>query len=155
VTGTYRSATVEDIPELMSIRNAVRENALVHTVLTTEDYVQAMTMDGRAWVCEVEGDVVGFVCGRAVQGDVWALFLRQSHEGRGIARALMDLVEHWMFAEGLEQIWLFTARGTRAERLYRRRGWAERGVKKAAGVEYFLTRERWSARELAEPRGRQ
>lgn len=137
---TYRLARVEDIPALMSIRNSVRENPLVHLVLTTDDYVQAMTVDGRAWVAEVEGEVVGFSCGRLVPGDIWALFLRQAHEGKGIGRALMELVERWMFAEGVEEIWLVTAPGTRAERLYQRRGWTKRQVKESGEAEYRLRR---------------
>jgi GNAT superfamily N-acetyltransferase len=144
VTLTYRPALVDDIPDLMSIRNNVRENQLVSTVIANDDYVQAMTIDGRAWLCESDGEVVGFVNGRVKQGDIWALFLRESHEGRGIARALMDIVEDWMFGEGLDSIWLVTAPRTRAERFYRRRGWAERGSKDTGEVEFILTRERWS-----------
>jgi GNAT superfamily N-acetyltransferase len=136
----YRPARVEDIPTLMSIRNSVRENALVSTVLTEDDYVRAMTTDGRAWVCEVDEEIVGFACGRTVQGDIWALFLRQTHEGRGIGNALMEIVERWMFEEGLDEIWLVTSPDTRAERLYRRRGWVKRGMKPTGEAEYVLTK---------------
>jgi len=125
---------------MMSIRNSVRENPLVHLVLTTEDYVQAMTVDGRAWVAEVAGEVVGFSCGRLVQGDIWALFLRRAHEGKGIGRALMEIVEGWMFEEGVEEIWLVTAPGTRAERLYQRRGWVQQQMKESGEAEYRLAR---------------
>ena len=45
-----------------------------------------MTKDGRAWLCESDGEIVGFVNGRLVQGDIWTLFLRQPHEGQGIGR---------------------------------------------------------------------
>jgi hypothetical protein len=44
------------------------------------------------------------------------LFLRQTHEGRGIGNALLALVEQWMFDQGQRQIWLVTSPGTRAER---------------------------------------
>ncbi len=136
----YRPARIKDIPELMLIRNSVRENPLVSLVLTEGDYAQAMTQDGRAWVCEVEGEVVGFACGRLVQGDIWALFLREAHEGRGIGRALMDLVEGWMFDEGVEQIWLTTSPGTRAERLYQRQGWMLQGMQPNGEAKYVLVR---------------
>jgi GNAT superfamily N-acetyltransferase len=119
----YRPATVEDIPVLMEIRNAVRENQLVSTRLTRDDYEWALTIDGRGWVCEDEGVVVGFVCGRTTQKDIWALFMRESHEGRGIGYALMEIIEEFMFGEGLAEIFLRTAPKTRAERLYKRRGW--------------------------------
>lgn len=137
---TYRPARVDDIGDLMSIRNNVRENALVSTVLTADDYVQAMTVDGRAWVCEVAGEIVGFACGRTVQGDIWALFLRETHEGQGIGSALMGIVELWMFEQRLDEIWLVTSPGTRAERLYQRRGWVKRGIKPTGEVEYVLRR---------------
>lgn len=144
----YRPAVIEDIPDLMSIRNNVRENALVHTVIATEDYVQAMTADGRAWLCEADGEVVGFVNGRVAQGDIWALFLRGSHEGQGIGSALMEIVEAWMFGEGLDSIWLVTAPKTRAERLYQRRGWAGQGLSATGEAKYLLTREQWSAHSV-------
>ena len=137
---TYRIAQVEDIPDLMSIRNNVRENALVSTVLMTEDYVEAITIDGRAWLCEAEGATVGFVCGRFVQSDIWALFVCPSHEGCGIGRALMDIVESWMFGEGIREVRLVTSPGTRAERLYRERGWISRGLLDTGEAEYFLKR---------------
>ena len=139
---TYRPARIEDIPHLMSIRNGVHENALVNTVISAQDYVQAMTVDGRAWVCEIDGEIVGFACGRTVQCDIWALFLRQAHEGKGIGTALMDIVEPWMFQQGLEHIWLTTTPGTRAERLYQRRGWTKRQMKPSGEAEYVLTRVR-------------
>ncbi|EDM76852.1 acetyltransferase, GNAT family protein [Plesiocystis pacifica SIR-1] len=134
----YRVARVDDIPAMMSIRNNVRENALVHAVIGHEDYVQAMTVDGRAWVCERDGEVVGFACGRKTQGDVWALFVREAHEGRGIGSALMERVEGWMVEVGVDRIWLVTAAETRAERLYRHRGWIEAGVRAKTGEVEFV-----------------
>ena len=125
---TYRAAELADIPALMEIREAVRENRLVALRLGREDYVQALTVDGRAWVCEADGQVVGFVCGRPPKKDIWALFVRPEYEGRGIGTALMTLVEAWMFEQGLEALTLSTAPGTRAERLYQRRGWEDGGV---------------------------
>lgn len=135
----YRPAQLADIPALMEIRGAVRENRLVNVRLTAEDYAQALTSDGRAWVCKDEGHVVGFVCGRPAKKDIWALFVRPEFEGRGIGTALMALIETWLFDQGLDAITLSTVFGTRAERLYRRRGWEAFG---ASGSErtYRLSR---------------
>lgn len=144
-----REARPQDIPALIEIRGAVRENALVSTVLTADDYHQAMFVDGRAWVCSDDQGIVGFSCGRIPQGDIWALFLREAHEGRGIGRALMDHVEDWMFAQGLAEIWLVTAPETRAERLYRKRGWVDQGLQPSGEVR--LTRSRCSKHD---PHGR-
>lgn len=133
-----RDATLEDIEEMMSIRNSVRENALVNTVIARDDYVKAMTQEGRAWVCEVEGTVVGFSCGRPDPGDIWALFVRESFEGRGIGNRLMDAVEAWMFEQGLDEIWLRTSPNTRADRLYRHRGWNCLGLQSSGELEFRL-----------------
>jgi GNAT superfamily N-acetyltransferase len=119
---TLRPATVDDIAAMKAIRDGVRENALTSGPIEHADYVRGITVDGRAWVAEVDGEVVGFACGRLVQRDIWALFVREDHEGRGIGRALMDLVERWML-DNVPRIELATEPGTRAERFYRRRGW--------------------------------
>ncbi len=123
---------------MMTIRNGVRENALISTVIDAEDYRQAMFRDGRAWVCEADGAVVGFSCGRTVQGDVWALFVDRGYEGRGIGSGLMDRVEAWMFDQGVTEIWLVTAPGTRAERLYQRRGWHALGLQPSGEMKFRL-----------------
>ena len=135
-----RDARPTDIPELMSIRSSVRENALTSTTLDAADYERALTAEGRGWVCEVDGRVVGFVDARPGHGDIWALFVREAYEGRGIATALMDEAEAWMFAQGLEEIRLTTMPGTRAERLYERRGWTRCGVTESGDVELVLRR---------------
>ena len=136
----YRVAELADIPALMEIRNGVSENRLASLVIGHTDYVQALTVSGRAWVCEDEGEVVGFACGRPGHGDIWALFLRASHHGRGIGNALLEIVEGWMFTQGLNEIRLSTEPGTRAERLYRRRGWQPAGSLPGGEAAYILRR---------------
>jgi ribosomal protein S18 acetylase RimI-like enzyme len=123
----YRPAQLADIPALMEIRGAVRENQLVQLRLTSEDYAQALSVDGRAFVCQEAGRLVGFVCGRPGKKDIWALFVRPESEGRGIGSALLTRMETWLFEQGLDAITLSTAPGTRAERLYKRRGWEALG----------------------------
>ena len=140
MAGTIRVATTADVIAMKDIRDNVRENALVSTRIEHPDYVQAITVDGRAWVYVDDGDIVGFVCGRLVQRDIWALFVRGSHEGLGIGNALMATVEAWMFEQGIDCIALTTAPGTRAERLYRRRGWQYDGT--TASGELRFSRQR-------------
>lgn len=127
-----RPAIVEDIPALKIIRDNVRENALVTLRIEHADYVKAFSEEGHAWTCEAQGpdgvEPVGFVCIRPGHRDVWALFVRADFEGRGIGNALMDVGEQWMFACGVDEIHLSTEEGTRAERLYARRGWQCQGV---------------------------
>jgi ribosomal protein S18 acetylase RimI-like enzyme len=136
----YRPAQFADIPALMEIRGAVRENQLLHLRLSHADYVQALSVDGRAFVCEEGGRIVGFVCGRAAKKDIWALFVRPESEGRGIGTALMALIEAWMFEQGLDTISLSTAPGTRAERLYQKRGWRAQGAAGSSQQTYVLER---------------
>ncbi len=136
----YRLAELDDIPALMLIRNSVRENRLVTKSIGHEEYVTALTVDGRAWLCESDGEVVGFVCGRLKQADIWALFLKQEYERRGIGSELMALVERWMFSNDLPSIVLTTAPGTRAERLYLRRGWIRVGTEPSGEAMFRLDR---------------
>jgi GNAT superfamily N-acetyltransferase len=92
------------------------------------DYEKALLVDGKGWVCVDGTEVVGFSCGRVSAGDLWALFVDARYEGRGIGRQLLELVEDWMFSNGCQEITLTTEIGTRAERLYRRRGWKPAGI---------------------------
>lgn len=45
---SHRPAELADIPALMEIREAVRENRLVTLRIRREEYVQALSVDGRA-----------------------------------------------------------------------------------------------------------
>jgi GNAT superfamily N-acetyltransferase len=135
----YRSAELADIPFLRRIRDSAVENRLVNLRLSYEDYLQGLFVDGRTWLCEHDGQVVGFVCGRPAKKDIWALFLLRPYEGKGIGNALMAMVEEWMFQQELDEVFLTTAPGTRAERLYQRRGWQPVGVL-GGEVQYRLPR---------------
>jgi GNAT superfamily N-acetyltransferase len=136
----YRQAEPSDIPALMEIRDSVRENRLVTLRIGHADYVQALTVEGRTFVCESDGTVLGFSCGRPAKQDVWALFVRPECEGRGIGSALMTLVETWLFEQGATVLTLSTAPGTRAERLYLHRGWQPCGDAGPAERRYQLVR---------------
>jgi GNAT superfamily N-acetyltransferase len=119
----FREAIPDDIPRLKAIRDNVTENVLTSASIEVPDYEKALLVDGKGWVCLDGTEVVGFSCGRLSAGDVWALFVDFRYEGRGIGGQLMELVENWMFSNGCQEITLTTDIGTRAEPLYRRRGW--------------------------------
>jgi GNAT superfamily N-acetyltransferase len=137
----YRAAKLADIPALMEIRGAVLENRLVTLRLDSGDYVQALTLEGHGFVAEVDGQLVGFACGRPVHRDVWALFVLPRYEGRGIGSALLALTVQWLFMQGLEEIGLTTAPGTRAERLYQHRGWEDVGPAGPSERKYRLRKK--------------
>ncbi len=124
----FREARMSDIPQMKFIRDNVTENALISIQINAPDYEKAMFEEGKAWVCLKGDTVIGFSCGRLNQRDVWALFIDQRYEGQGIGHQLMQRLEDWMFANGCLEIVLTTSPGTRAEYLYRRRGWEDMGL---------------------------
>ncbi len=120
------------------IRDNVLENRLVTAKIEIPDYEQALFADGKGWVSLYGGEVVGFSCVRITQGDVWALFIDGIHEGKGVGNQLMEILENWMFREGCEKIKLTTEPGTRAEALYRRRGWQAHGLNSNGEMQFTL-----------------
>jgi len=135
---TFREAQLADIPQMKFIRDNVTENTLVTIQINGPDYEKAMFEDGKAWVCLNDSAVIGFSCGRLKQKDVWALFIDQRYEGQGIGHQLMQLLEDWMFASGCQEIVLSTEAGTRAEYLYRRRGWEDMGLLPSKEIQFRL-----------------
>lgn len=86
------------------------------------------------WIAEDRGQVVGTVQlapslrsnGRH-RGDVQKLLVRASAQGKGVATALMQVLESHALEHGLSLLVLDTHSGSRAESLYRRLGWQEAG----------------------------
>ena len=124
---TLRLARPGDWDEVMALRLSVQENRLSDPGRVTRemylDYIQAR---GRGWVAEEGGVILGF-CVAALDGEVWALFVRPGCEGRGVGQALMAACVDWLAAQGVGEAVLETGAGTRAERFYRRFGWIEAG----------------------------
>jgi GNAT superfamily N-acetyltransferase len=125
---TLRVATRADVPEIQRVRHSVRENRLTSGVITDDDVVEAIERTGRGWVSEVDGRVVGFAVGNAETGNIWALFVEPSHEGRGHGRRLHDAMVEWLWSRGLPRLWLSTEAATRAQRFYERAGWERLGT---------------------------
>jgi GNAT superfamily N-acetyltransferase len=123
-----RPATEADIPAMQRVRIAVHENRLSDpSRVAPADYAAALGPLGRGWVTEIGSTVVGFAIGYRT-GNIWALFVRPEHEGRGYGKALHDVMVSWLSQQGLRQLWLTTESGTRAEAFYRRVGWRPCGV---------------------------
>ena len=87
-----------------------------------------------SWIAEDGGQVVGTVqlapCQRSNgrhRGDVQKLLVLGSAQGRGVATRLMDAVEGHARDCGLSLLVLDTHSGSRAETLYRNRGWLAAG----------------------------
>lgn len=118
-----RVAGVSDVQELHRVRLSVLENRLTRTIISDQDYVDAITRTGRGWVAESDGVIRGFAVANRQNGNIWALFVEPGFEGRGLGSALHDVMIEWMRSVGCDIAWLETEPGTRAESFYRKAGW--------------------------------
>src|SRR6187402_3936439 len=98
-TGTLREARGSDIDAMHAVRCAVRENRLSRPDrITHDDYRAMLERDGRGWVAEVDGRIVGFAVADLCRFNAWALFVDPQHEKRGVGLALHDAMIAWFFA---------------------------------------------------------
>ena len=122
-----RPAQLGDWDEVQDLRLSVTENRLSDPSRVTRSMYHDYILDrGRGWVAEADGAILGF-CIAALDGEVWALFVRPGCEGRGVGQALMRACVDWLTEQGVGEAMLETGAGTRAEAFYRRFGWIEAG----------------------------
>ncbi|MBK8873148.1 MAG: GNAT family N-acetyltransferase [Bacteroidetes bacterium] len=125
----FREAQVTDIPQMMEIRNSVKENQLSDPALISfDDYSTFITNRGKGWISLEDELVTGFAVVDLVEHNVWALFVRPGYEGNGIGTILQQLLLTWYFQQTSHPVWLSTSPGTRAETFYRKSGWHETGI---------------------------
>jgi GNAT superfamily N-acetyltransferase len=128
------------------VRMSVLENRLADPTLIRPEHYRAMIAEnGRGWVAEVEGRVAGFAIADLSRSNIWALFVDRAQEGCGIGRELHDRMLDWLFDSGAERVWLSTDPDTRAERFYRRAGWAAVGEQSGGEVRFEISRPAWLA----------
>lgn len=140
----YREALPGDIPQIQIVRHSVRENVLSDPSLVPDEAVlDYLTRRGKGWVCEAEGQIVGFSIADLEEDNVWALFVKPDYAGRGIGRRLQELMLDWYFGQGKAKIGLGTDPGTRAEAFYHRSGWRQVGMKANGEVHFELKKEEW------------
>lgn len=136
----FREASEKDIPDLSALRLSVKENMLSDPGrITLEMYQDYLGERGKGWLCEADGgEIAGFSVASSEDSSIWALFVKQEYEGRGIGKRLLQLATDWLFEQGAGVITLSTAANTRADRLYRQWGW-KRGETGGTGeVAYTL-----------------
>lgn len=132
---------MDDIPAMSSIRLAVRENILSNPARVTEQmYSDYLSILGRGWVAEADGQVVGFCYAERENSSIWALFISPDYEGRGLAKRLLNLAVDWLFELGKESVQLSTGVDTRADRFYAAQGWARGQVERDKDVSYTLNK---------------
>ena len=129
---TYREIQEVDVPSLFDVRVATWHNAHGAKEMTamgiTQDAVcQLLHENHRGWLAEVDGPVVGFAMGDKGTGELWVIAVLKSHEGQGLGRHLLQLVEDWLVAEGCDLLWLTTDpdESFRAVGFYRQLGWED------------------------------
>ena len=145
----FREAQLADIKELYAVRLSVKENTLPDPGFITErEYEKYLTYHGKGWLCEVDNEVVGFAIVGLTQRNIWALFVRPEHEGKGIGRQLHDIMLDWYFNQTNEAVWLGTGPNTRAEVFYRNAGWKETGRRPNGEVRFELTSEEWKKNKV-------
>jgi GNAT superfamily N-acetyltransferase len=135
----FREAHVEDIAALAEIRLSVTENVLSDPrKVTPEMYASYLSVAGKGWLCEVDGEAVGFSVAFLRDASIWALFVKPGYEGRGIGTRLLKLATSWLFDMGASSISLSTDANTRADRMYESQGWKRGEIKSDGEVGYRL-----------------
>jgi len=140
-----REALVSDIKQIQKVRNSVIENPLSNPDLVTDqDCEEFMTVRGKGWVCEIDGQIVGFAIADLKDNNIWALFIQPGFDKQGIGRKLHDVMLNWYFSQTKDTVWLGTAPGTRAELFYRKSGWTEIGTHGKVEIKFEMTFENWN-----------
>ena len=139
-----RVAEIKDISQIQVVRNLVKENRLSDPALVpdsdVEDYI---TRRGRGWVCQINGQIVGFGIADLVDNNIWALFIHPDFEKLGIGKKLHDKMMNWYFSQTDKTVWLGTSPKTRAELFYRKAGWKEVGVHGKGEIKFEMTKDEW------------
>ncbi|MEJ7822257.1 MAG: GNAT family N-acetyltransferase [Chitinophagaceae bacterium] len=96
----FREAQVSDIQQIQIVRHSVKENILSNPALVTDkDCEEFITVRGKGWVCEINGNVVGFSIADIKENNVWALFVHAAHEAKGIGKRLQKEMLDWYFSQ--------------------------------------------------------
>jgi GNAT superfamily N-acetyltransferase len=113
---------------------------------------------GCVYVLEREGDVIGFAnggpereAGSVFDGELYAIYLLEEHQGHGYGRALFTRVAAFLSEHGCTSMRVWVLAGNPAEAFYRRLGGARVAEKliEIGGVAYSEVAYGW--RELRPP----
>ena len=142
---TFREARRDEIRQIQIVRKSVKENVLSDpSRVTDQDCEEFLVVRGKGWVCETDGQVVGFAIADLKERNIWALFVHPGYEGRGIGRRLHGMMLDWYFAQTMDTVFLGTAFDTRAERFYRKAGWKEVGTHGPLEIRFEMTHREWT-----------
>ena len=148
----FRVAEIKDIPQIQVVRNLVKENRLSDPALVPDSDVQDyITRRGRGWVCEINGQIVGFAIADLVDNNIWALFIHPGFEKLGIGKKLHDEMVNWYFSQTDKTVWLGTSPKTRAELFYRKAGWKEIGIHGKGEIKFEMSYIDWISHQKNHP----
>ena len=127
-----RQIELADVPTLFRVRTSTDENRLTLEELAAlginETSVKNKLLGTyRGWLCEDNGNIVGFAMGDRATGEMWVIAVLPSHIHQGIGSSLLAQIEAWLFSAGCSEIWLTTDLDVRlrAYSFYRNRGWTD------------------------------
>lgn len=141
---TFREATITDIPQIQTVRNAVKENQLSNPALVSDkDCEEYISLRGKGWVCEVDKRIVGFSIADLKENNIWALFVHPEFESKGVGKKLHTLMLDWYFGQTQKTVWLSTAPKTRAEEFYKRNGWKVVGTYGKGETKFEMSFSDW------------
>lgn len=130
-----RVAQAQDVETLFDIRTSVIENhqsraEIAKLGITPETVTQMLQTDCSAWIAEISDRPIGFSIANATEKTIVGMFVLPSFAGRGVGRVLMKAAEDWLWAKGIEEIWLLTGNNPnfRAYGFYLHLGWIPVGV---------------------------
>ncbi len=140
----FRTAELSDIGQLQIVRHLVKENTLSDPALVTDrDVACYISEKGKGWICEVDGQVVGFAIIDLLGKSVWALFVNPEFAEKGIGKELHRLMIDWYFQQTKEKVVLGTAANTRAEQFYKLQGWIPVGTYPNGEIKFELSYDKW------------
>lgn len=131
-----RQANQEDVERLVAVyRSAYRENRQLgfptKAGSATEAAIHDWLDDGRLFVAEIEGQVVGairFEETASERAKISRLGVHEEWKGHGIGSALLGYVEAFARADGYKAVWLTTPEEhPYLPTLYRNRGYRKTG----------------------------
>jgi GNAT superfamily N-acetyltransferase len=139
----FREAELSDIRQMQVVRNLVKENKLSTPDVVPDKDVAFYISDGKGWVCEAGGQLLGFSIVDLQGNSVWALFVNPEFAERGIGKELHRLMVDWYFTQKKDKLVLGTAPNTRAEKFYELQGWIRVGSYANGEVKFELTYEQY------------
>lgn len=108
--------------------------------ITVESTAEKLRSYCKGWIAGCDGESVGFSIADSKTNSIWALFICEEYEARGIGRDLLALAVSWLWEQGAQRIWLTTLPDTRADGFYNHLGWSRGGITDSGELKYTLDR---------------